>query len=291
MVIRKQTFLPVKPETLSSDMPRRPAHMQADASASRDTLVDDDYTPPHNISQLSDQGYHSQSAAYPSPKESFADRTNSHTTTIEALGQRAKQLVNAVNKLEGAGIEASGLPLPKIVAIGDQSAGKSSLIEAISEIKVPRAAGTCTRCPLQISLVQDPVPSWKVTVHRKYQFLGQPNPDNDFGPWQLLSQPEDVASVQLRSPEEVEQAIFNAQKAVLSPTDDPNKVLRGTKPRRSVEFSPDVVKIEITGPSLPTLTLYDLPGIIAQANNVSIRSANHLFALGEAIQQLTHIKG
>ena len=35
--------------------------------------------------------------------------------------------------------------IPAIVAIGWQSAGKSSLIEAISGIKLPRASGTCTR--------------------------------------------------------------------------------------------------------------------------------------------------
>ena len=35
--------------------------------------------------------------------------------------------------------------IPAIVAIGWQSAGKSSLIEAISGITLPRASGTCTR--------------------------------------------------------------------------------------------------------------------------------------------------
>jgi len=35
--------------------------------------------------------------------------------------------------------------LPVIAVIGSQSAGKSSLIEAISGITLPRAAGTCTR--------------------------------------------------------------------------------------------------------------------------------------------------
>jgi AAA15 family ATPase/GTPase len=37
------------------------------------------------------------------------------------------------------------LDLPVIAVIGNQSAGKSSLIEAISGITLPRAAGTCTR--------------------------------------------------------------------------------------------------------------------------------------------------
>jgi ABC-type polysaccharide/polyol phosphate transport system ATPase subunit len=37
------------------------------------------------------------------------------------------------------------LDIPAIGVLGSQSAGKSSLIEAISGITLPRAAGTCTR--------------------------------------------------------------------------------------------------------------------------------------------------
>jgi hypothetical protein len=41
------------------------------------------------------------------------------------------------------------LDIPSIAVIGWQSAGKSSLIEAISGITLPRASGTCTRSVLQ----------------------------------------------------------------------------------------------------------------------------------------------
>jgi hypothetical protein len=45
------------------------------------------------------------------------------------------------------------IDLPMIAVIGSQSAGKSSLIESISGITLPRAAGTCTRyiLPLRFS--------------------------------------------------------------------------------------------------------------------------------------------
>ena len=36
--------------------------------------------------------------------------------------------------------------VPTICVLGDQSVGKSSVIEAISGIKLPRALDTCTRC-------------------------------------------------------------------------------------------------------------------------------------------------
>lgn len=52
-------------------------------------------------------------------------------TGLEILGRRAKELIESIQKLRQLGIEDLGLPLPKIALIGDQSTGKSSLIEGI----------------------------------------------------------------------------------------------------------------------------------------------------------------
>jgi predicted GTPase len=67
---------------------------------------------------------------------------------LSALGGGMREMVDLVNRLRAAGIEDLGLPLPRIAVVGNQSAGKSSLIEAISGIKVPRYSGTCTRVKL-----------------------------------------------------------------------------------------------------------------------------------------------
>jgi len=87
-----------------------------------------------------------------------------------------KELVQAVRELRHLGVEDLDLPHPKIVVVGDQSTGKSSLIEGMSEIKVPRSAGTCTRCPLEINLTEDTYPegqwSCRVFLHRKYIYQG-----------------------------------------------------------------------------------------------------------------------
>lgn len=42
------------------------------------------------------------------------------------------------------------IEIPKIVAVGDQSSGKSSVLESITGISLPRGTGTVTRCPIII---------------------------------------------------------------------------------------------------------------------------------------------
>ena len=69
----------------------------------------------------------------------------------------SRQKLNEIVKaLRDCGTEEV-IKLPKIAVIGNQSAGKSSLIEAISQIKVPRASGTCTRCPMEVVLSSAPL--------------------------------------------------------------------------------------------------------------------------------------
>ncbi len=53
---------------------------------------------------------------------------------LQILGRGVKELVRAVRVLRHLSIEDFDLPLLKIVVVGDQSTGKSSLIEGMSEI-------------------------------------------------------------------------------------------------------------------------------------------------------------
>jgi hypothetical protein len=95
--------------------------------------------------------------------------------SISNLAQSMTALVKKIQDLRHIGIEDSRITLPKICVVGDQSTGKSSLIEGMSEIKVPRSAGTCTRCPLKINLsASDPDQPWSCRVYlsRKYMFDG-----------------------------------------------------------------------------------------------------------------------
>ena len=64
---------------------------------------------------------------------------------MQTLGNHSRQLIQAIQKLETLSIDATLPSLPKFVVVGDQSAGKSSIIEGICSITLPRSQGTCTR--------------------------------------------------------------------------------------------------------------------------------------------------
>ncbi|CAL1697635.1 unnamed protein product [Somion occarium] len=57
---------------------------------------------------------------------------------------RTQCLIMLITDLRALGAQAD-FNLPRIAVIGNQSVGKSSLVEAISGITLPRASGTCTR--------------------------------------------------------------------------------------------------------------------------------------------------
>jgi hypothetical protein len=44
------------------------------------------------------------------------------------------------------------VPVPQIVVVGNTSAGKSSVLTALSGIEFPSADAPCTRCPIQLRL-------------------------------------------------------------------------------------------------------------------------------------------
>ena len=75
-----------------------------------------------------------------SPRESFEDRNMNADPAPSSLGSTryARDLNNIIKALKEAGTEEQ-VPLPKIAVIGNQRSGKTSSIEAICQIQVPRA--------------------------------------------------------------------------------------------------------------------------------------------------------
>lgn len=198
--------------------------------------------------------------------------------------------MQAIKELRHLGVEDLVLPLPKICMVGDQSAGKSSLIEGISEIKVPRGPGTCTRCPLEINLSEsdDPLGPWrcKVSLHKKFVYEGKLGTGRvlgkngiktegvtrgrPLGPWRSQDS-EEFHFATLTSKDDVEDVLHLAQLATLNPGKPWEKYLPGNpKPdeEHQVKFSPNVVRLDISGPALPNLSFTDLPGVISDDEDV-----------------------
>eukprot|EP00438_Fugacium_kawagutii_P005343 Skav210317 [mRNA] locus=scaffold475:270290:277484:- [translate_table: standard] len=71
----------------------------------------------------------------------------------EAMAELSKKL-GLFERVRGV-CQSVAIPLPGVVVVGEQSAGKSSLLENISGIQFPREQNTCTRMPCVLTLQTD----------------------------------------------------------------------------------------------------------------------------------------
>ncbi|KAF9685069.1 hypothetical protein SADUNF_Sadunf03G0016000 [Salix dunnii] len=71
---------------------------------------------------------------------------------VSSVNDRIRPLLDAVDKLRQLQVMKEGIQLPTIVVVGDQSSGKSSVLESLAGISLPRGQGICTRVPLIMRL-------------------------------------------------------------------------------------------------------------------------------------------
>ncbi|KAI0758724.1 P-loop containing nucleoside triphosphate hydrolase protein [Fomes fomentarius] len=180
--------------------------------------------------------------------------------------KNTRELIQFVSTLRSLGAQVY-LDLPRIVVIGNQSAGKSSLVEAISGISVPRDAGTCTRAPMECRLSHS-VDSWSCQISIRWEY------DEDGGRVDEVS--EVTFGARLTDKADVEPMLRRAQAAILNPKiplshflDADIETVRsgaftmlGTQP---LPFSRNVICVDLTGPDLVDLSFVDLPGIVQNA--------------------------
>ncbi|NWS66465.1 MX protein, partial [Crotophaga sulcirostris] len=143
-------------------------------------------------------------------------------TLYNQYEEKIRPCIDLIDSLRALGIEKD-LALPAIAVIGDQSSGKSSVLEALSGIALPRGNGIVTRCPLELKLKRIPATeAWKGKI--SYSNI----------------------SIEVQNASEVEKAIREAQ-----------DVVAGT----GGGISGELISLEIRSPDVPDLTLIDLPGI------------------------------
>jgi GTPase SAR1 family protein len=238
----------------------------------------------------------------------MASNTGVHSTmepnhALIALGKDISEMNKTLGKLQTLGISHGVANLPELVLVGDQSAGKSSLMSALADLSLPRASGTCTRCPTHIQVSEADEWSCTVYIQLDYSFenLGHPitladvTADNPFPPWK----PKSRERIQFKviqdqgDSEDIELVLRWAQVAILNPSrpldffiqqvsragkgdgnvpkpqsmfsPESRELLKKLEDDKEAQFSPNSISLEVKGPELVKLSFYDLPGIIMSA--------------------------
>ncbi|KAJ3535460.1 hypothetical protein NMY22_g6477 [Coprinellus aureogranulatus] len=206
------------------------------------------------------------------PNSSGQTSGDSHMDNSE-YSRRARLLLALVKDLTALGGEQFNLDIPCLAFIGNQSAGKSSVVEGATGIPVPRDSGTCTkyaahpdddsladqgsyRCPMQCTLMRaEGAWSCEITLQFTHDSSGKAKTQPLSVPFKTVSRPKDV-EVWLR----------RAQAAILSPDTDPSefhsKTTEEMKNLQTLPFSQNSIDLLVRDPEGTDLRFVDLPGII-----------------------------
>ncbi|KAI9769296.1 MAG: hypothetical protein M1839_003773 [Geoglossum umbratile] len=183
------------------------------------------------------------------PRQPAASGQHVCLNTDPFQSQGNQEIIDLINRLlECGGInETIGLGLPQIVIVGDQSSGKSSLLQSLTGIPFPVGDGLCTRFPTQIVSRQSRSgpERIKVSVHEN-PLLKTAGAGIDAFARTLPS---------LTSTEFDE--LIKEASALLGLAQPGGHGFNAL----SRNFSTSTLKIEVTGPSRTPFAITDLPGL------------------------------
>ncbi|KAM0812178.1 putative P-loop containing nucleoside triphosphate hydrolase protein [Seiridium cardinale] len=153
-------------------------------------------------------------------------------------------LMDSIDSLRSQGISHL-ISLPQIIVCGDQSSGKSSVLEAISGVSFPVKSNLSTRFPTELVLRRTSQIGATVSIVPHHS--------------RIDSEKESLSSFheELETFEGLANLIENAKSAMGIST-------------HGKAFAKDLLRVEISGPDRPHLTIVDLPGLIhSQTKNQS----------------------
>ncbi|OAL27214.1 hypothetical protein AYO20_09812 [Fonsecaea nubica] len=156
--------------------------------------------------------------------------------------------------------------LPVLAVVGDQSSGKSSVLEGLTGLPLPRDSGLCTRFPTQIIFKRSP------TKHIEISIIPSSEPDErkkakirDFS--RRCSQDGDALNpsdflailkeVRLRFPTVQYTGSVKPKAAEIMEVPFAGQ----SREESSHSFSNDILKIEMAGPQHEHFSVIDLPGL------------------------------
>lgn len=161
------------------------------------------------------------------------------TVTLQSKDHR--DLLDIIDKLRSHGISRY-VDLPEIIVCGDQSAGKSSVLEAISGMSFPTKDNLCTRFATELVLRRDTICGIRASIIPDHN-----RSDAEKGRLQEFCPVVDPVTPNLGEVVEL------AKEAMGLAT--------GNK-----SFSSDILRFEVSGPTQPHLTMVDLPGLFEAGN-------------------------
>jgi GTP-binding protein EngB required for normal cell division len=164
--------------------------------------------------------------------------TNRASTDLQSNDTR--NLLDIVDNLRSQGI-SKYIDLPEIIVCGEQSSGKSSVLEAISGVTFPSKDNLCTRFATELILRRGPASPIKIRI---VPGSNEQRSEEEKTKLTEFKRELSVSAEGLQLDEVIESA-----KAAMG-IDDNNKV-----------FSSDILRLELSGPEQPHLTLVDLPGL------------------------------
>lgn len=158
--------------------------------------------------------------------------------SLEALqGSDQRKIMDIVDRLRRTGL-SNVLQLPQLVVCGDQSSGKSSVLEAITEVPFPRRENLCTRFATELVLRRE--------YHNSITTAITPDKNRPQPEQQRLREFSESINDFSELPDIIEKAtnlMGLGNVADLDATDE----------AAARAFSRDVLRIEICGPSRPQL--------------------------------------
>ncbi|KAL2284662.1 hypothetical protein FJTKL_08756 [Diaporthe vaccinii] len=159
----------------------------------------------------------------------------------QGLADEQRGLLELIDKLQFAQLD--NVKLPQICVVGDQSAGKSSVLEAITGTPFPRDAGACTRFATEIRLRRAPETSLNVSII--------PDKNRDLKAQEALRSFGGNVDHNMNFEQLMRYAVD-----LIAPKNIPGRFA-----------ARDILVVEKRGPDMPLLTLVDLPGLVRNANN------------------------
>lgn len=191
-----------------------------------------------------------------SPDEpSFTGPVQLSTSLEELQSNEQRRVLDIVAQIRKYGLPGD-LSLPQIVVCGDQSAGKSSVLEALTEIPFPRSDSLCTRFATEITLQRASVDKLNVAII--------PDPTRPLAEQRAIAAFSETISD------------FSELPSVIEAAKDVMGVGAPTNLQRS--FSKDTLSITIEGPGRPHLTLVDVPGLIQTETKGSTKEDREMVA-------------